>query len=182
MIEYGIDYQDIHDSQDDTERPIPGHPDYFVTADGEIISHRRLRRRVLRPIAGKCAPRVDLDGKRYRVDWLIASAFLPGPPARYIHHIDGDLANNRPDNLRWSNTPQPRKRYQIEPRTGADAWRAKPIVQLDRRRNTVAIHPSAVLAADALCSSGIQAKAKTIRRAARGERPSAYGFYWRWVR
>ena len=174
MIEYDDDYKD----PEEVEYSIPGHPDYFATIRGEIISHRRSRRRVLRPSDN----RVRLDGRLFRVDWLIASAFLPGPPARYIHHIDGDLANNRPDNLRWSNTPQPRKRYQIEPRTGADAWRAKPIVQLDRRRNTVAIHPSAVLAADALRSSGIPAMAKTIRRAARGERPSAYGFYWRWVR
>lgn len=50
---------------------------------------------------------VDLTGvngksKEFRVDYLVATSFVPNPHNyKNIRHIDGDLENNRADNLEW---------------------------------------------------------------------------------
>ena len=49
--------------------------------------------------------RVGINGKKHRVHRLVAKAFLEPPPSEkhtIVHHIDGDRANNRPDNLKWA--------------------------------------------------------------------------------
>lgn len=46
-------------------------------------------------------------GKMFRVHRLVAAAFIPNPENKpCIDHIDGDRANNRADNLRWSTRKQ----------------------------------------------------------------------------
>ena len=38
---------------------------------------------------------------------LVAEAFIPNPAGKkYIRHIDGDINNNRADNLEWSDIPE----------------------------------------------------------------------------
>lgn len=47
---------------------------------------------------------VDENGesKECRVDYLVASSFVPNPHNyKNIRHIDGNLENNRADNLEW---------------------------------------------------------------------------------
>lgn len=47
---------------------------------------------------------VNSDGKskEFRVDYLVASSFVPNPHNyKNIRHIDGDLNNNCADNLEW---------------------------------------------------------------------------------
>lgn len=40
--------------------------------------------------------------KEFRVDYLVASSFVPNPHNyKNIRHIDGNLDNNRADNLEW---------------------------------------------------------------------------------
>lgn len=46
----------------------------------------------------------DVNGKskEFRVDYLVATSFVPNPHNyKNIRHIDGDLENNRADNLEW---------------------------------------------------------------------------------
>lgn len=47
---------------------------------------------------------IDENGKskECRVDYLVASSFVPNPHNyKNIRHIDGNLENNRADNLEW---------------------------------------------------------------------------------
>lgn len=42
------------------------------------------------------------ESKEFRVDYLVASSFVPNPHNyKNIRHIDGDVNNNRADNLEW---------------------------------------------------------------------------------
>lgn len=50
---------------------------------------------------------VNLDGKEFAVDRLVASTFVENPNPKYykyVKHKDGNLLNNRADNLYWSET------------------------------------------------------------------------------
>lgn len=45
---------------------------------------------------------VDGESKELRVDYLVAQSFVPNPHNyKNIRHIDGNLENNRADNLEW---------------------------------------------------------------------------------
>ena len=55
----------------------------------------------------------SVRGKKHYVHRLVAQAFLEPPPSEKhteVNHIDGDRANNRPDNLKWV-TPSERIRH-----------------------------------------------------------------------
>lgn len=42
------------------------------------------------------------ESKEFRVDYLVASSFVPNPHNyKNIRHIDGNVNNNRADNLEW---------------------------------------------------------------------------------
>jgi len=95
-------------------KAIPGYPGYFASTDGDIYSKKREIARKLKPYLNVCAadktrskayPQVVLmlDGKRNRrrPHRLVYITFVgPIPPKNHIHHIDGNPANNRVDNLK----------------------------------------------------------------------------------
>lgn len=92
------------------EKEIPGIPEYVVTDDGEVISTKFGKRRVLKPYAGagtSAHPRVRLtpEGmgqKTFLVHQLVAQAFLPPRPAGHeLRHLNGDHRDCRADNLAW---------------------------------------------------------------------------------
>lgn len=104
-------------------RPIPGHPHYYATAGGEVLSvHRTGDARILRASAHhrtghlrvKLSPPADrrAAGERRRdhyVHRLVALAWHGPPPPELggldgdarVLHTDHDPTNNRPENLTW---------------------------------------------------------------------------------
>jgi hypothetical protein len=51
----------------------------------------------------------DRDGiwRARHVHELVAETFIPNPGnKKYVRHKDGDILNNRADNLEWSDTPE----------------------------------------------------------------------------
>lgn len=95
-------------------RPIQSCSGYEASSLGRIRSTRWSINRFHRAMAD--APRIKAQsinengyctlqvghGKRRRVHVLVAEAFLgPKPPRMDVNHIDGNKANNRPDNLEY---------------------------------------------------------------------------------
>lgn len=90
--------------------PVPNHPGYFATEAGEIVSMRAWPRdppRILKKHVqgGRACVTLIVDGKleRHLVPRLVAESFL-GKPEKgdaFAIHVDGDRANDRPDNLAW---------------------------------------------------------------------------------
>lgn len=91
------------------EKWIPGFEgSYAVDSDGNLISYKRNRRTFLIGGIDKDGYRkaiLCMDGKRryLRVASLIAAAFIgERPQGMVVRHIDGNLLNNRPENLAYS--------------------------------------------------------------------------------
>lgn len=90
------------------EKWVPGFEgNYSVDSNGDLISYKRNKRRYL--IGG-----IDKDGYRkailcmngvrhhLRISALIAAAFIgPRPLGMVVRHLDGNLLNNRPENLAY---------------------------------------------------------------------------------
>lgn len=93
-------------------QPVPGYPGYFAGDDGSVWSEHRGRHRArlhaLRTTVGNRLGhrKVHLsDGQAVRSVWVhrvVCEAFHGHcPPGMEASHLDGDAANNRPENLRW---------------------------------------------------------------------------------
>lgn len=82
-------------------KPVPGYGGRYEVSDlGRVYSGGC----ELSVIGGKY---VNLSGdgvrERVKVGYLVARAFLPNPEVRpYVVHRDGDVRNNRVENLEWS--------------------------------------------------------------------------------
>ena len=73
---------------------------YEVTDDGVVWSGGL----PLRPVRGVW---VSIGGRRRRVDWLVARAFVPNPEGRpCLAHLNGDVRDSRAENLEWREEPQ----------------------------------------------------------------------------
>lgn len=86
-------------------RPIPDYPNYSVTSDGRVWSHRT--KRYLKPrLTSKGYHRVSLSKnnqvKDAYIHRLVVQAFLDNPEQLpEVNHIDADKSNNSVDNLEW---------------------------------------------------------------------------------
>lgn len=112
-------------------RDIPGMPGYRAGSDGSIWSSRprngrgpaAARWHQLKQRAGRGRYVVELQRGHasypFAVAHLVLKAFVgPRPPGMEACHNDGDLANNRPSNLRWDTHAAnlaDRKRHGTEP-------------------------------------------------------------------
>ena len=85
-------------------KQIEGHPHYFVTDSGEVLSDLTKDRtlRVLSPDMSTGHPRVTIDGEKNYISNLVINAFKPYPGGAYkVWHINGDNTDNDIENLIW---------------------------------------------------------------------------------
>lgn len=85
-------------------RSIPSFPAYEASDEGQIRRVGKTRCQKPHPV-GRGYLRVHLHGNiRARVNRLICETFHGQAPGEEYEaaHIDGDLTNNRPSNLRWA--------------------------------------------------------------------------------
>ena len=94
------------------EYPVPGFPDYFVLADGQVVSYKLGKRSIIkgaRQVYGFQGKRVEYrhrlissEGERYarQGQVVIAAKYGRWPePYEEVRHMDGDHTNNSMSNL-----------------------------------------------------------------------------------
>jgi hypothetical protein len=90
---------------------IAGHPNYYITTSGEIISKRTKKEKILKPHIDKFGYyRVGLmvsntKSKTLRVHRLMMDTYGNPPPTDMVNptvdHINGNKLDNRIENLQW---------------------------------------------------------------------------------
>lgn len=82
---------------------IPDHENYVVTTHGQVYRNLGDTLRRIKTDLSNGYERVELDGRKLAVQRLVAEAFCPkqSPNQDRVFHVDGDMRNNRAENLRW---------------------------------------------------------------------------------
>lgn len=119
---------------------------------------------------------------KIRVHTIVGHHFLKGYKKGYcINHIDGIKTNNHFQNLEWcSNADNIKHAYTNKLSNAVDIMKesnSKSTVQLDLNNNLIQIFDSAKDAAEF-----INCPLQTITRVCRGERKSARGFIWKYLK
>lgn len=89
--------------------PIPDHPGYFATPNGNVYSNRRIYVHKLKEQTNPwghryvyVASKDDIRSRRKILHRLIALTFIPNPDNKpFINHINFDPSDNRITNLEW---------------------------------------------------------------------------------
>lgn len=95
------------ENEDVSYFPICGHHGYFITEEGNVISTKFKRKRVLRLHKGnsgylKVTFSTNGKSKNYMIHSLVAKYFIGERPEGYqINHIDGNKINNNWRNLEY---------------------------------------------------------------------------------
>ena len=99
-------------------KKVPGFSDYSVSSNGDVISHKFGKEKVLAPSTSTGYKKVSLvnpDGEsvNFQVHRLVALTFLKNPKDYYIvNHIDGDKMNNKLSNLEWTDRKSNAQHYE----------------------------------------------------------------------
>lgn len=113
---------------------------------------------------------VNLHGQRRKVAYLVARAFVPNQEGRpYVVHKNGDVTDNRAENLEWSEVEERGKRRGPKPAT---RW----VAQYNLEGDNIGVYPNC---GEASVSTGIPAG--SIRNCANRRQRTAGGYYWRWL-
>lgn len=133
---------------------------YSVTDDGLVWSGDL-------PLEAIGGVGVNLHGKRVKVAYLVARAFVPNAECRkWVRHKDGDVRNNAAENLEWSDEKEESKRGRKPMLRWIRAWKMSGEV--------AGMWPSV---AEAAAETG--AKPAEIRACLYGRRKQAAGLLWR---
>ena len=90
---------------------------YFVSNYGSVISLCRNKPIILQPfLCGGCGSQyyyVSIGGNDYRINRLVAQAFIPNPENKpIVHHKDHNKLNNHYSNLEWASPQENAIAYQ----------------------------------------------------------------------
>lgn len=82
-------------------KTINGHPDYSITEDGKVYSHKFGKVKELKwSMSDKGYPRVGLGKKQYYIHALVCDTYLGALPEGMVRrHLDGNPLNNHISNL-----------------------------------------------------------------------------------
>lgn len=102
-------------------KDVPTYPRYQASNLGRVKGPRHTTKGSL-TIHGYYRTNTTVDGvvKEAKIHRMVALAFLGLPPAgkEYVNHIDGDKANNTPENLEWCSIQENlRHNYEVLGRT-----------------------------------------------------------------
>ena len=131
---------------------------YSNTGKEGILNARDNGKGYLRVILWK-----DGKDKKYRINRLVAQAFIPNPDnLPEVNHKDEDKTNNRVDNLEWCS-----RQYNIEYSQG------KAVIGINKVSGLIVEFPSA---SEASRQTGINSR--NICACLKGRQKSTGGFYW----
>ena len=134
---------------------------YSNTGKEGILNARDNGKGYLRVILWK-----DGKDKKYRINRLVAQAFIPNPDnLPEVNHKDEDKTNNRVDNLEWCS-----RQYNIEYSQG------KAVIGINKVSGLIAEFPSA---SEASRQTGINSR--NICACLKGRQKSTGGFYWHYA-
>lgn len=162
-------------SSDEIWKDIPGYEGrYRVSDHGRVYSKLRGTLKPFQSRDGYLVATLTRGGHRFRigVHRLVALAFIPNPEDKpQINHLDGNKANNRPENLEWvtcSENNLHRRRV-----LNGGGGRPKRLVMCT---NTGRTYPSITEAA-----KDTHASAEKIIDCCKGRRKSTLGLSWEYA-
>lgn len=121
------------------------------------------------PLAAIDGVGVNLHGERRKIAYLVARAFVPNGEGRpYVVHKNGDVRDNRAENLEWSERKEERKR--------GPKPEVRYLARYSRDGERLGAYNSVVEASE---MTGISAV--LIRNCLNGRTRSAGGYLWGWL-
>ena len=157
---------------------IPGKPHYMVSNRGDVFSENKGRWSKLSPYIDRNGyPTVDLgrDGtpKNVRVHRLVADAFIPNTEQKpMVNHLDHDKQNNMATNLEWVTA---KENIHHEINDGLHNLGKNAVSQYSLSGEYIDSFESCI---EAKRQTGVDDS--DIGRCAKGTRPSAGGYLWRY--
>lgn len=163
---------------------IKGIDGYYIQKNGDVYNAKR--KMFMIGYSMKGYKKVFIKNKSYFVHRLLAIQFIDNPENKpYINHKNGIKNDNRLENLEWvtakenvrhawdNNLCKPVRYW--KGKTGENHNTSKAIIQMDLNGNFIGRH---IGIRDIAAKMNI--KYQSIIRCAKGDRPSAYGYIWKY--
>jgi uncharacterized protein (UPF0248 family) len=176
----------------DMEKVIEGFDGkYLVSDSGKVFSLHKGIKRERKPVTkdtGYQKMSLRHDGKEHQIPLhrLVAKAFITNPEnKRCVNHKDGNKKNNNVSNLEWV-THGENKHHSFKV-LGEVHWlkdKHGALCPFHKKVEQVSIETGSVVRAYAGASEAARLNGYsqgTISMACRGERKTAYGFFWRYL-